>query len=701
MPPPPQSNRPTSYVDCFHGVDGGGNCLPGPYLPFALVRLGPDTVNPQTTGYTTGQPLLRFSHTHVSGTGGSGRYGNIGLVPSPHRPGLNAFALDLKEESATPGYYRARLEPGPILAELTSTPHAGLHRYTFTGGPGRFGLDLPHLTIETGAVLNGEALDGSASWVTDDTCEGFGTLRGGWGHDEPYTVFFSLRLRTPPERTWCRRGVVTDLRHLVGPHTLAVARFPCHTTVEVEVGLSWVDVPTARRNRKKELAGRSFETVARRAAATWDRLLGAFRATADDPALRRLHYTMLYRFHCMPDVLEAGQAPWLPDTGREFNNLYCLWDSVRNANSLLALWQPGLAADLLYYLLRVGQQRGWIPDAWIAGNYGVAQGGLSAEVLFAESILKGQPTPPPSSLLAQLSRERTNPSPDPLRVGRYPTYAARGWLPAGVPHCVSRSIEYSLQENAFARIAQAAGRPGLARQARARARRIWELWQPRLRCFAPRHADGSWVTDFDPWRPQRLDFWADPYCYEGTAHEWSLGLVHDLGTLIEAHGGPDHFRRHLDEVLDRGVFLWKEIVLHLPWLYHFVGRPDLSARRVASALREHYREGRAGLADNEDMGSQSAFALGALAGIYPVMGEDLFLFLPPLLRSVRWPIGSDGAAVVTRRDENVTGLRWKGRALRRTWLRYAELQDGGELVCGPVETWPRTPAPAPTLTPRR
>ena len=78
-------SKRTDWVDVFHGVDGHGSCLPGPYRPLAMVRVGPDTLNPNPTGYASGQGLLRFSHTHVSGTGGSGRYGNIGVVPLPTR----------------------------------------------------------------------------------------------------------------------------------------------------------------------------------------------------------------------------------------------------------------------------------------------------------------------------------------------------------------------------------------------------------------------------------------------------------------------------------------------------------------------------------------------------------------------------------------------------------------------------------------
>src|SRR6516225_2495603 len=94
------------YVDPFIGTDGVGNCLCGPYLPFSLVRLGPDTLPPQTTnGYQSTAPIIYFSHTHVSGTGGGSRYGNIGVMPFTGRPRITIGASDRTHEKAFPGYY--------------------------------------------------------------------------------------------------------------------------------------------------------------------------------------------------------------------------------------------------------------------------------------------------------------------------------------------------------------------------------------------------------------------------------------------------------------------------------------------------------------------------------------------------------------------------------------------------------------------
>ena len=63
-----------SKVDPFVGVDGGGvaggNTVPGAGVPFGFVSLSPDTTNADTNGYDSKSPIMGFSYTHVSGTGG-------------------------------------------------------------------------------------------------------------------------------------------------------------------------------------------------------------------------------------------------------------------------------------------------------------------------------------------------------------------------------------------------------------------------------------------------------------------------------------------------------------------------------------------------------------------------------------------------------------------------------------------------------
>ena len=123
------------YVDPFIGVDGDGQTVPGAGLPFGFARVSPDTTDPgskySTTGYDSNGEILGFSQTHVSGTGGSSKYGNFRMTPLVGELKVGDIHFSKNEEEAAPGYYSVVLAQDRIKAELTATRLCGLHRYTF------------------------------------------------------------------------------------------------------------------------------------------------------------------------------------------------------------------------------------------------------------------------------------------------------------------------------------------------------------------------------------------------------------------------------------------------------------------------------------------------------------------------------------------------------------------------------------------
>ena len=67
----------------------------------------------------------------------------------------------------------------------------------------------------------------------------------------------------------------------------------------------------------------------------------------------------------------------------------------------------------------------------------------------------------------------------------------------------------------------------------------------------------------------------------------------------------------------------KETFMHIPFMYHFCGRPDKSSAAIRDLIGKAYRAGRSGIPDNEDMGCHSAMYMCGLLGLYPMMGQEL------------------------------------------------------------------------------
>ncbi|HEV2866374.1 MAG TPA: alpha-mannosidase, partial [Allosphingosinicella sp.] len=115
-----------ALVDPFVGADNDGNTVPGAAVPFGFANPSPDTVPStafrfDTSGYQSDAPIVGFSQTHVSGTGGESKYGNFRIVPQAGAIDLSLPGSATADEEAAPGYYAVRLTGPDVRAELTAT----------------------------------------------------------------------------------------------------------------------------------------------------------------------------------------------------------------------------------------------------------------------------------------------------------------------------------------------------------------------------------------------------------------------------------------------------------------------------------------------------------------------------------------------------------------------------------------------------
>ena len=336
------------HVNPLIGVNRPANCLPGPCLPFGLARLSPDTLDHQwgTHGYRSDRPIKHFSHTHVSGTGGGGRYGNIGVMPFTGLPRWELDAVAPLDETAKAGYYAVTLGGTGIRAELTATERTGIHRYRFSAGASaNIMVDVAsaiQIDGHTPGVVTGACISGFAEWTTGGELIGRGDFRGGWGHDFPYSVFFCARFDKPSERRLLAdaAGPCTGMV-VCGERCRAVAVFGDVGEVNMQVGVSCVSVANARASLDREAAGRSFDELRGHAEDVWAAALSRLDVEGGTDTQRTLFYTLMTRLLTMPTDLGTDDEFGLWRSGvRHFTDFYCLWDSVRNANSLIGLFAP-------------------------------------------------------------------------------------------------------------------------------------------------------------------------------------------------------------------------------------------------------------------------------------------------------------------------------------------------------------------------
>jgi putative alpha-1,2-mannosidase len=85
------------------------------------------------------------------------------------------------------------------------------------------------------------------------------------------------------------------------------------------------------------------------------------------------------------------------------------------------------------------------------------------------------------------------------------------------------------------------------------------------------------------------------------------------------------------------------------------------------------------------MGCQSAFYMLYTAGMYPIMGQDLYILTPPVLEHTVFGAAGQGAARIeisapaAGYGTYIDAVRLNGTSIDRLWFRHAEVAAGARI----------------------
>lgn len=692
-------------VDPFIGVDHGGNTVPGAQVPFGFANPSPDTTSVISSGYASEAPIIGFSQTHVSGTGGDSKYGNFRIRPQVGPVRLSDGASEKADERASPGYYHVGLSGPDVGVELTATRMVAVHRYTFpAASEAQLLLEVSSAIVTDGGTKQ-RPLACEARWVGSSRIEGTGRFTGGW-NPTPYTLHFVAEFSRPPRGRGAWRGdqVSADAVTVATPEGRGGMYATFETTrdraVEVKVAVSFVSVARAREHLAREAADADFAAIRARAETQWREALARIEVAGGTPEQSRIFHTALYRSQVMPHDL-TGDNAWWDSTEPHYEDFYCLWDTFRCLHPLLTLIQPERQQGMVRSLIDTYRHTGWLPDARVAGANGLTQGGSNGDVLIADAIMKELPGLDLETAYAALQKDADVESPRPVMEGReLSEYVSRGYLSLNQERSVSRTLEYCYDDFCIGLVAQKLGRADDARRYFARSRQWTNLWDPETRTVRPRHADGRWMepystTEIYSLSRARFTWWGAPY-YEGSGYQYSTYVPHQPDELVRRVGGRAAFVEWLDvffgakagraALAKDGLYAQgNEPDILAPYLYLYAGRPDRTQAEVRRILATEYRAGRGGLPGNDDAGTMSSWYVWNAIGLYPNAGQPLYYIGSPIFTRARIDLGGGRsftieAPAASAPNRYVQSATLNGRELDRAWLRHEEIAAGGTLV---------------------
>ncbi|OPZ03442.1 MAG: Glycosyl hydrolase family 92 [Bacteroidetes bacterium ADurb.BinA395] len=701
------STKILTSTNVFWGTDGG-NVFPGVSVPFGMVKLGPEVRAgwQPTSGYRSDEPIVGFSHTRTSGTGGAPRYGNFLIVPQIDSMRLKElFKYTKLNEAGYPGYYTVTLKDknSYIKAELTASQKVGYHRYTFTKKYSQTNALNANILIDVSNTLtrltNNKPgtywTDGYVKIVSSTELQASITCEGGWGGLNPYTVYCYMEFDKPftKAQLW-RDGEFINRKELAttNPEKL-LKRFGAAVTfaglsgmeVNCKVGLSFLSFEAAMLNLRSE-NNKSFEDALSTAENLWLEKLNKIQIKGGSVVAQQLFRSALRNTMLMPTNVTGEVPGWNPNVPHYWD-YYCIWDIFRATMPLYTLIWPDKQREFIQNLLEIYKQRGYLPDAWIAGDYAQIQGGSNADVVLADAVVKKLGGFDPRLALDATLKNAEIQSDNPNLKGRYVNdYQKYGYvLPETTKGTVSRTLEYAYNDYCIAQIAKSLKESLLTEKYTRQSLRVFNLFHPEHKMFWAKDSVGNWMPDFSP-VSKRKDHWNDPYFYEGGSQIYSTYLPHAMQTLIAKHGGNAEYIKYLDNLFDSGVFgIENEPEFLIPYQYIYAGDYPSTARRVHEILTKTFQPGTAGIPGQDDAGSMSAWYVWSAMGFFPVAGQDLYLIGTPLFEETTIQLENKkqlriSAKNVSSKNIYVTGATLNGRKLNRAWFRHSEIAKGGKLV---------------------
>jgi predicted alpha-1,2-mannosidase len=713
-----------------------GSSTVGAAAPQGLAKVGPDTKGPWGTivflhysGYWYGDDTIQgFSHLHLHGTGATD-YGVLGVMPTDGFDASRTTAAGYEStfqkasESASPGRYSVTLDRGGIGVDITATPHAAHHRYTYPAGAA-----AAHVIVDLDHHLNGGTIkDADLSlFPAENRIRGrlrsVGGMSGGFGG---YDVFFEAFTGAAWTEAlgWQGGGAPAPATDVSGGTGVGLAlTFDPSQPVELRIGLSLVSGAEAAANLAAEIPSFAFDTTAKKTADAWGALLDTVRVTGGTEDQRTMMTAAVYHAFLMPTVQSDVDGSYRGMDGQVHTAIgfryvsdLSLWDTYRTLHPLYALIAPDRALDAVASLHEKAKQGGFFPKWPIATGEAGTMLGSSAEIVVADAYVKGITGFDAEGAYQILRAAAMDPTAPPGgRGGRDAVvpYLTLGYVPSSEGRSVSLTTEYANDDLALAELAAGLGHAADADALRARCVGYRKLYDPASGFLWAKKDDGSWAGSH-----------ADPTVFSdefAEADAWqSLWMVaRDAEGLATVAGGKARLVERLTELFEKGKedfdqidfsspltagsmlpHYWggNEPDVHAPYLFAQLGRPDLTQKWVAWARANLYTPGADGLPGNDDGGTMSAWFVFSALGFYPLPGSDRYVVGAPLFprAEIAVPGGTFTVVAPEVSDTNiyVQAVTLDGAPLAAPELRHGDLRAGSTLAftMGPAPSrWARS-----------
>ena len=727
-----KKNDYAALVNIFIGTGGHGHTYPGAVVPFGMVQLSPDTRLSGWDGcsgyYYTDTVVYGFSHTHLSGTGVAD-YCDILFMPTTGEPQfINTdyrSSFKKKNEAASPGYYKTKLEKYNIGVELTATKRVGVHRYEYPSTKqANIIIDLKH---------RDEVLDSWIEVVNDHEIRGFRRSKS-WASDQ--YIYFDTKFN----KAFKTYGIALNdtvqqgQNKVQGKNVKMYLQFDDPGEVISKVGISSVSAEGALNNLDTEVPDFDFKKIVKSARAEWNEQLNKIQVEGGAPPIsteqrsnqyqnggynptgynrpqqqkqapvtdwskikQTIFYTALYHSMVAPNLYSDvdGQYRGLDQKvhkaeGFDYYTVFSLWDTFRAEDPLFTIIDRKRTLDFIKTFLAMYEQGGLLP-IWPLGSGETfcMIGNHSIPVIvdaYAKGIRGFDAEEAFTAMKAAVNRQEPGLN----------SYRKNGVVLADDDaESVSKTLEFAYDDWCIARMAKMLNKPDDYAVFIKRAQ-YWKNVYNDQNGFMQARVNGGWYTPFDP-----TDI--NNNYTEGNSWQYSFLAAHDIESLIGKLGGHEKFEAKLDELFTTNAKLsgrdqadvtgligqyahGNEPSHHIAYLYNFTNSPEKTQAYISRILKDEYSNMPDGLSGNEDCGQMSAWYVISSLGLYTIQpGQTQYqIGLPQFDKATiylengkKFIIANSGSGVGFQ-NNYVQGMTLNNNSYNKLYIEDAVIQKGGE-----------------------
>lgn len=698
----------TKYVDPFIGADGGGYTFPGATLPSGMVKVGPDCNNlTENAGWEAKGNIVGFSHTHINGSGGGCKYGNILFMPTVGQVKPLDYSSARANEHSEVGVYSVDLTRYNTSVRLSASRSAAIHEYTFPA------TDKANVLVDLGSFLSSnerQEFVGSEIRILSNTeVEGYSRIRGGWNIGRAYTVYFYAKFEHPATAfgTWKSGKLSPNVKSQFDSNEKTGAYFTFDTrknkTIRVKVAISYMGVNKALFNAG-EIATWNLDMVKAKAENEWNKILSQVKVEGGSEESKKIFYSSVYRIFLQPTNYKGENPLWKSDKPY-YGDYHAIWDTYRATHPFIALLRPSLDGEMVESLVDIYRFDNYMPDARTSNDNGRTQGGSNSDMLVADAFVKGiKGVDYKTALQAMIKNATVPPGDDERKQGRggLLDYNRIGYVSTDFERCGTRTLEYSANDFAIATLAKGLGDSTNYKKYRKKASSWENIWNPNIESIGfkgfawPRKSDGTWV-DTSKFSVFASGSFEHPF-YETFSWEYSFYVPHDMKRLIEKMGGKEIFTRRLDTYFTQSfpgkrndlLFYTKMVGMCqisnepsflTPSLYCYVNEPYKTAKIVRQILATQYNATRSGVPGNDDSGSMGAWYAFHALGFYPNAGQDVYLISSPIFPKTTITLENGEKVVIIAKnasDKNiyVQSCMLNGKSFNNCWFSNKDIANG-------------------------